>query len=391
MHRSSSTNRRANIFMLLVTVFVLLAGTEIVLRLTYHPENLGTVIQFDPVTGWSLKPNSMLISDDPQRGLHYRVDVDSLGLRDREIAVPKTPGRKRILIIGDSVAFGSGVEADERFSDRLQKMLPGDVEVINGSVPGWGNDQEMLFYEHYLRRLHPDIVVLQFTGGNDVVNNELNGPLIEQGSKPRFRCVGDSLVLEPVKVPPPLHLSPATRLRMLLRHSRLLVFIKRRLEMRAYRKRSRVNPAIERAGFEADRELSHWSVYDTRGGTAIESGWNVTEHIISRFASDCRADSASFLVFAFPLKLEVDVPWRNDLIRETGVDGSVMDFGLPYRRLGAYCAARDIDYLYPFAAFQKAARTQKLYFDRDSHPDAQGHAVAADCLKDVLTRMLKER
>jgi hypothetical protein len=389
MHRKTSSNAgRANVVVLLITVFVLLVGTEIVLRIFYHPENLGTVIQFDPIVGWSLKPGSMLISDDPERGLHYRIDVNSIGLRDHEIAMPKPPGKKRILVIGDSVAFGSGVEARDRFSDVLQAVMPEGVEVINGSVPGWGNDQELLFYEHYLRRLDPDLVILQFTGGNDVVNNELRGPLIEEGSKPRFRCVADSLVLEPMVIPAPVHLSPAMRVRALLRHSRLLVFVKRRLEMRAYKKRSQEAPPPGDAGFEADRRLSHWSVYDTRGGAAIEAGWDATECIINRFAQDCRADSSAFLVFAFPLKLEVDVPWRDELMRHTGVDPSVMDFTLPYRRLENFCAERDIHYLYPLDRFQAAAETDTLYFDRDSHPNARGHTLAAACLFDTVVSLL---
>ncbi len=388
VHPARSSSRRANAVLFVLTVLVLLIGTELVLRVVYQPENLGTVIQFDPLLGWSLKPGSMLISNDRQRDLHYRIDVNSIGLRDREIPIPKPPGRKRVLIIGDSIAFGSGVEARERFSNLLNGTLPGDAEVINAGVPGWGNDQELLFYERDLRRLQPDVVVLQFTGGNDVVNNELNGPLIEEGAKPRFRCVADSLVLEPVKSPAPARQPLSVRIRHLLRKSRLLVFVKRRLEMRSYRQRARVNPAIAHAGFEADRQLSHWSVYDVRGGPAIESAWQVTERIISRLARDCRADSAALVVFAMPLKIEVDVPWRDNLMQAMGTDSTNYDFTLPYRRLGAYCARDSIEFVYPIAAFREAARGAPLYFEHDGHPNAGANAVAAEYLKGVLTPLL---
>ncbi|HEX5131680.1 MAG TPA: GDSL-type esterase/lipase family protein [Candidatus Krumholzibacteria bacterium] len=386
-----SSTGRANAVVLMLTVALLLVGAEVVLRVTYHPENLGTVIRYDEDLGWSLAPNATLISNDTQRDLHYRMDINSIGLREQEISVAKPAGRKRVLIIGDSIAFGNGVEADERFSDLLKSRLPGVVEVINAGVPGWGNDQELLFYERDLRRLDPDIVVLEFTGNNDVVNNELRGPLIESGAKPRFRCVGGVLELEPQDKPVAVQRTASSRIRGVLRRSRLLLFVKRRLEMRDYKQRGQENPALAHAGYEADRHLSHWSVYDTRGGAAIESAWNVTECIFARLAADCRADSARLIVFAFPLKIEVDHAWRADIIQRTGADAANLDFMRPYRHMESICAREGIEFVYPYDAFEHALSDGPLYFEKDSHPNAHGNQVAAGVLHDLLVPILSSR
>jgi hypothetical protein len=47
-----------------------------------------------------------------------------------------------------------------------------------------------------------------------------------------------------------------------------------------------------------------------------------------------------------------------------------------------------IYYLYPIDAFREASETRSLYFDRDTHPNRWGHAVAARVLLGDLHRRL---
>lgn len=385
----SSSTGRANAVLLVVTLVVLLIAAELTLRAVYHPEFLGSVIRYDPILGWSLDPNSSLVSVDSQRDLRYRIDVNSHGLRDRDVPFENPDGKKRVLILGDSFAFGVGLNAGERFSDVLEGMLGGEVEVINAGVPGWGTDQEMLFYESSLRRFAPDVVVLAFLGQNDVVNNALRGPLIETGTKPRFVCRDDSLVLQPPD--PPAKLSAATHAKRFLRKSRLLLFVKRRFAMREYRHHAIEDPRFVTHGYEANRHLSHWSAYDVRGGEAIDGAWCVTERLLARLAADCRADSAKLVVFAFPAKVEVDALWREEMMRRTDVAPETMDFALPYRRLSEFCALQGIEFRYPIEEFHVAARTQMLFFDHDAHPNVAANALAAELLRDVVTSLAHAR
>jgi hypothetical protein len=249
----------------------------------------------------------------------------------------------------------------------------------------------LLFYERDLRQLEPDVVVLEFTGNNDVVNNELRGPLIEDGTKPRFRCVDGVLQLEPPNPPVEIEQTAGARVKQVLRKSRLLLFVKRRMEMRHYKQHATEDPSLAHAGYEADRHLSHWSVYDTRGGAAIEGAWEVTDCIFARLAQVCREDSVRLIVFAFPLKIEVDEPWRDDLVQRTGTELAHMDFMRPYRRMQAICQREGIEFVYPLETFQHAQGSGPLYFERDSHPNAHANAVAADVLHGVLVPALTQR
>ena len=382
LENSRFSSKTASAAVLFATILALLISTEVVLRLVYHPSIVRSFIRYDPLLGWSLIPGASITTDVTERGVHNHIDIDSLGLREREIAVARTPGRRRILILGDSIAFGTGVDVDERFSDLLSQKLGDEVEVINAGVPGWGNDQEMLFYEERLRRLKPDVVVLSFTVGNDIVNNALGGALLEGGTKPRFQLAGSSLVMIPPAPLPPRSLT--SRIKSVAHTSRFLVFAKRRLMRRAYQHQVHEETSQQLHGFESYRDLSHWSAYENPPDDATEAAWKVTEALLSRFASDCRADSARFIVFAMPLKLEIDDAWRAEVIKGTHADPSRIDMAYPYHRLSSYCAAHGIEFDYPAERFRTVASKGTLYFEKDSHPNVRGNALAAEILRGIL-------
>lgn len=131
--------------------------------------------------------------------------INSVGHRIQREYVPDKPaGVKRILVLGDSYAWGYGVADDDVFSEVLQDRLDQrDLawEVINTGVSGWGTDQQYLYLKQEGMAFAPDIVVLAFFIGNDIDNNvaatqyELNKPVF----------VGRKLALRNVPVPRPGH------------------------------------------------------------------------------------------------------------------------------------------------------------------------------------------
>ncbi|HEB53493.1 MAG TPA: hypothetical protein ENI87_09590, partial [bacterium] len=50
----------------------------------------------------------------------FRLRTNSLGLRGPDVAVPKPPGTFRIVMLGDSVTFGWGVDDEVTFARRLE-------------------------------------------------------------------------------------------------------------------------------------------------------------------------------------------------------------------------------------------------------------------------------
>jgi len=156
----------------------------------------GHRFQYDSQLGWVNVPGF--------RGQTYgkRLTINSTGLRNREVAFEKPAGVGRILVLGDSFAWGQGVADEDTFATILEKSLADSGrkwEVINTAVSGWGTDQEYLYLQQTGFKYAPDIVVVSFYMGNDFENNAFG---LQYGlPKPFF--IDAELRLRNVPVPRP--------------------------------------------------------------------------------------------------------------------------------------------------------------------------------------------
>jgi len=93
------------------------------------------------------------------------VKINSLGLRNEEVLINKK-NNYRILLLGDSITFGFGVDLKQTFSKILQSRFKNEkqqnVEVINAGVGNYNTAQELAFYEENLMPLKPDEIILCF-------------------------------------------------------------------------------------------------------------------------------------------------------------------------------------------------------------------------------------
>ena len=98
------------------------------------------------------------------------VSINGQGLRHREIDMAKPPGSKRILMLGDSIVFGWGVDQSETLPAQLERILRdrgpdilgGPVDVINTGVGNYNTAMEVAAFLERGRSFAPDIVVLNY-------------------------------------------------------------------------------------------------------------------------------------------------------------------------------------------------------------------------------------
>ncbi len=152
---------------------------------------------FDPLLGWHHRPG--------QQGLFVRagdrveVRINDRGLRDHDYAYQRSAGKQRILVLGDSFAWGYGVAQDEIFTERIEATLD-DVEVINAGVSGYSTDQELLWLKHEGVKYRPDLVILLLVGNDDAMNHQRVSYFVYP--KPLFK-LGEAGDLELHNVPVP--------------------------------------------------------------------------------------------------------------------------------------------------------------------------------------------
>jgi hypothetical protein len=145
-----------------------LLALEIGVRATHgNPVQQRTPLQLveaDAATGWRMVPSRDFFT------YAAPVSVNALGLRGPEVR-PRVEGELRVVALGDSMVFGSGVRDDETLPARLEleleQRLGRSVTVINTGHMAYSTNQELRLLFDLGQQLDPDLVVL-FWFFNDV-------------------------------------------------------------------------------------------------------------------------------------------------------------------------------------------------------------------------------
>jgi hypothetical protein len=93
------------------------------------------------------------------------VELNSLGYREKEFDNEKPEGIYRIVVIGDSFAFGQGLPVEERFSNIIEQRLNQhgqQYEVLNISRAGQGTADELVVLKEVVLPLDPDFIIIQW-------------------------------------------------------------------------------------------------------------------------------------------------------------------------------------------------------------------------------------
>jgi lysophospholipase L1-like esterase len=164
-----------NLALVAGSVLFVFALFEVFLRL-FHPQVFEVHPQgmylADDEAGYVLAPNFEGTIERAE--FLTTITVNNAGLRGPRLE-DRRDGAYRILVLGDSFAFGFGTEDDETFSVGLERCLNesggGSYEVLNAGIPGYGTVDQLNFLRSRGAELAPDLVILQFLSSNDLDEN----------------------------------------------------------------------------------------------------------------------------------------------------------------------------------------------------------------------------
>ena len=341
----------------------------------------------DPRLGWILRAGASGWYTDEGRAF---LQVNSVGMHDREHQAAKPEGVYRIVVLGDSYSEAKQVPIDSTYwfllPDHLARcgfQAGKTAEVLNFSVSGYGTAQELILLQVLAARYQPDLVLLQFTGSNDVKNNSRS---LEPGKhRPFFVLNADGrLELDDSFASQPSFrrvVSPAWRAyRDLSSYSRLVQLV-RAATHRPKTQQLATQMASAEAGLD-EAELS--PPRDPRW----EDAWRVTEALIAEVRNEAARHGAWTLVMTVPWPAQVrpDPQERAAFAARVGVP----DLGYPDRRLEAFGKAHDIPVLALASGMAQAAETQAAFLhgfgDHKGigHWNSAGHRVAAELIAGAL-------
>ncbi len=101
------------------------------------------------------------------RTFGHQFTTNRYGFREREFSPEKPDSVFRILVLGDSLTFGVGVDSDHRYTNLLEEMLnlklkPKKYEVLNFGMGGYATDQERDLLTSLLKKIQCDLVIVGF-------------------------------------------------------------------------------------------------------------------------------------------------------------------------------------------------------------------------------------
>ncbi len=148
----------------------LLAGSATLMTLLAS-ELLAAALGIGAYASWKINPQQLDVqftTDD----FDIRVVTNRQGLRESSDVPTRHPERQRIVVIGDSMTFGWGVEAEQAYARVAERTLHEkfgrtDLEIVNMGRPGAGPHDYLKYLRQYAVELRPDLIVIGLLVGND--------------------------------------------------------------------------------------------------------------------------------------------------------------------------------------------------------------------------------
>src|SRR5262245_18833039 len=140
--------RRGELLLLLSSILLVLLAAEAAVRLLHLAEPRAS--GYAPV-------------NTRRRGM---APTNAHGYRDTEHPLAKPAGVRRLLSLGDSFAWGAGIEFDDTYGQRLERQLPRRRreawEVVQLALPGMNTvDEASQLHEEGLA-YEPDLVMVGY-------------------------------------------------------------------------------------------------------------------------------------------------------------------------------------------------------------------------------------
>lgn len=340
--------------LVVVGVCLALLVLEVAIRLV-APQNIRFFDDSDlRLNAWEFIPHAR---HDSYIGVP--VQINNVGLRGHDIAVPKPDGVYRIVALGDSITFGYGVPNEKTFPQDLERLLNQNLvtsvhyEVVNAGVPGTG----LSYYEYFVRKrashLNPDLILI-------------------------CMALNDITVYHPSSTEPPV--GDSSRVRKfnfyLLRHSQLyqLWYVKLKSVLYGF---GILDLRKEHAGDFLPIEPS---------SPLQACAWASTTANLDRIVKEVREQGLQAVLVLFPLELQISTETLNFYNKSFHLNvDSIALAGNPQQILLQYAHSHGVPMIDLLPAFRDSARNDlflrnvSISFD-PVHPSVAGDQIAAGAI-----------
>lgn len=319
---------------------------------------------YDKDLGWGFIPSSQGKQVTPDFEVEY--SMNSKGMRDEEIPAEKPIGKFRILVLGDSLVFGEGVNYGRRFTEIIEDSLD-NTDVINMGVQGYGMDQSLLQLERDGLQFHPDVVALFAINPvfdrcryfsrlgvlkpRFVLNSEKDGIVLQD-----LKFVRDNFKIPPLKLPQLVAEETIKAKGLPFAGSKLIALLNYNNKIRGIDQKIRELDArtwrqVEDALRKEKQQVGIYEEKDFR---------RLAYFILQKYSTTCKEHKADFIVVHIDTKEE---PFLETACQELG-----------------------ITYLELSWVLSRASKIKSLVFQIDQHYNDFAHKVIGEYAGDFMKK-----
>lgn len=300
------------------------------------------------------------------------VTINSYGWRDTEYSLEKPEAVTRIMVVGDSVTFGYGVQLQEIFSKVLERELnlqgAGHYQVISLGGAASNTYAQKNVIKDNVPIYAPDLVILAFNL-NDIVPAGVFKGEGSGSSDVRSSSISRSI----------LHLRKT--LDRTFRSRSHLYFLFRERMKALLRQFAIASPAMVPLG-----------AFDIESDYGV-SAWRETSAALLDIASQLRKDKVKFLIMILPVEMQLSHQIADIYRREYGfVFADSLVNGKPQEIVADFARRHGIACVDLLPAFRKSPDEKKFFriYGRSidwNHPNPLGHKIIGEELKESLVTL----
>jgi len=392
---------RATVFYLLL-IAIVLAGLEaaafvaLSLRPTGNPlafssDEAALHIFYPKATGHYFGVKSDYWQTFRSDEFDTRIRTNDGGFRE-DAEAPDT--RPDIAFAGDSFTFGHGVDAGERYSDRLRTSFPG-LSILSLAYPNGSAPPHYYLYLKQHPELIPRLLVVGLFAWNDLRGDMEQTLLVRNEAGELVRTAERGMAVNPDGFLVPAEKADwvEPRWRRMLRETnsgRLSLLVADRLRRSLPRERDAPENAQTDTAASGPGTKQNPRIAFEQG--RLDSTAELALSFVARTAELVRQHGGRTLVFYIPASYRVGeyryfCETYSQFSRAT-CSQLREDNGLG-EALAQWFGARGIPVIDPTASFRAAeAKGERLYFDKDGHWTRRGHALAGEILATAATPLI---
>ena len=298
------------------------------------------------------------------------------GFRDKDYDFNKPSNTYRILLLGDSLTYGPGVNSKDTYPRIFEQIVKNNnktnkkIEIINMGMIFYGPQQYYNLYLELGKKYKPDLIILSFHLLTDPYDAyEYN----ENKKTYLLKSIPDKI--------------PYTISQSLKEHS----YITRMILSAYYGWVNRQEIPVEKNVFHGQKNRYQYDTQLNTSSPAMKKGWEISEKYVNALIKAAASNGSKIVIVAFPTPAQI-IPDEWKIMKEKGYvsDKNLYENSQTRKKLITLCLKNKWICLDLQNDLRKSKNPRKLFLIGDIHLTHAGNTITANAIYNFVINKVGE-